>query len=421
MPWKDTCALNERMRFVMEYDLGEESMAALCRAYGVSRKTGYKWIGRFAESGPLGLDDLPRTPHRHSNEVSEQVVQAILGGRRAHPNWGPKKLRVILLRKDGNIRWPAASTIGEILKRHGLTGRRKRRHRTPPHTQPFGACDGPNAIWCADFKGWFRTSDGRRCDPLTITDGYSRYLLRCQAMSKTDGLSVRPLFEAAFRQYGLPAAIRTDNGAPFASRGILGLSRLSVWWIKLGIRPERIKPGHPEQNGRHERMHLTLKQETACPPAKNHRRQQELFDAFRAEFNQERPHEALEMRTPSDVYAPSCRCCPERVDDFSYSELITRRVQDRGEFMWRHHKVFLSKVLWGELIGFEPLDGRYWRVHLGPLHLGLFDSNRFQMLRKLQARRVSRQLASLMEGPSATLQALPSGTKPHKSVTYVPG
>ncbi len=421
MPWKETCALDERMRFVMEYELGEESMAALCRIYGVSRKTGYKWMDRFADSGVLGLVDQGRAPHRHPNEVSRQVEQAVLAARQAHPTWGPKKLGVILRRQDGDICWPVASTIGEILKRHGLTAPRKRRRRTPPQQQPFGACDGPNAVWCADFKGWFRTSDGQRCDPLTITDGYSRQLLRCQAMPRTDGLSVRPLFEATFRQYGLPVAIRTDNGAPFASRGILGLSRLSVWWVKLGIRPERIEPGHPEQNGRHERMHLTLKQETTCPSAKNHRRQQERFDAFRTEFNQERPHEALEMRTPSDVYAPSARCYPERVVDFSYGELITRRIQDRGEFMWKHHKVFLSKVLWGELIGLEPLNGRYWRVHLGPLCLGLFDSQDLRMLTKRQTRRVSRELALSMEGPSATLQALPSTTKTYECVTHVPG
>ena len=233
----------------------------------------------------------------------------------AHMRWGPRKLKRLLERDAPQSQWPAASTIGAMLAREGLVVPRKKRRRTPPYTQPFASADAPNQVWCADFKGWFRTQDGERIDPLTITDAHSRYLLRCQHAAKTNGEQVQAIFEAAFRECGLPRAIRTDNGAPFASRAVAGLSRLAVWWMRLGIVPERIAAGHPEQNGRHERMHRTLKQETATPPAANVRAQQRAFHRFRREYNEQRPHEALEMQTPSAVYTPSLRPYPLRVPE----------------------------------------------------------------------------------------------------------
>ncbi len=249
----------------------------------------------------------------------------------------------------------ASGTIGAMLHREDLIVVGKKRRRVPPYTQPFAAADAPNRLWCADFKGWFRIGDGRRVDPPTLTDAHRRYLLRCQAVEKTDTRRVQAIFEAAFREYGLPQAIRSDNGSPFASRAVAGLSRLSLWWMKLGIVPERIAPGHPEQNGRHERMHRTLKQETASPPAETWRAQQRALERFRQEYNQQRPHEGLALQTPSAVYAPSLRSFPPRVPEPEYgSALRVRRVQKRGAFSWKHEEVFVSEVLWGERIGLLP-------------------------------------------------------------------
>lgn len=411
MPWKETCAMEERMKFVMDYESQEYSKAALCRIYGISRPTGDKWLARYGQAGVPGLADQSRAPKYHPNQVSPETEEAILAVRRDHPHWGPKKLRVLLTRAMPRRRWPASSTIGEILSRQGLTVPRKRRRRTPPYTQPFASCDGPNAVWCGDFKGWFATGDGRRCDPLTISDAHSRYLLRCQGVKDTGFETTRGLFEATFRHYGLPWAIRTDNGTPFASRGIGGLSRLSVWWIKLGIVPERIEPGKPQQNGRHERMHETLKAETAHPPARTLRAQQRAFDRFREEFNHVRPHEALAMSTPASVYVVSARPYPERLGPVAYpSGLTVRIVQPRGEFYWHRHRVFLGEAFGREHVGLEPLDGRYWTVYFGERVLGLFDSHRYLVLSVRQAAQVTVAMATPSGGPSATLQSLQTVT-----------
>src|SRR6267143_4356259 len=305
MPWKASSVMEEKVRFVFEYEQDEHTMTELCQSYGIARETGYVWLRRYREQGLEGLVELNRAAQRHGNQTPPEREQAVVELRQAHMRWGPRKLKRVLERDQPQQSWPAASTIGELLKREGLVVARKKRRRTAPYTEPLAHADGPNRVWCADFKGWFRTGDGERIDPLTISDAHSRYLLRCQAVEKADTARVQGIFEAAFRQYGLPQAIRTDNGAPFASRAVAGLSRLAVWWIKLGIVPERIAAGHPEQNGRHERMHRTLKQETASPPAANTRAQQRAFNHFRREYNEERPHEALGMRTPAEVYEPS--------------------------------------------------------------------------------------------------------------------
>jgi transposase InsO family protein len=300
--------MEEKVRFVVEYEQDHYNMTELCQRYGIARETGYVWLRRYRERGLSGLVELNRAALRHSNQTPRETEQAVLELRQAHMRWGPRKLKRVLERDQTHQRWPAASTIGELLKREGLVVGRKKRRRTAPYTEPLAHADGPNRVWCTDFKGWFRTGDGGRVDPLTITDAYSRYLLRCQGVEKTDTPRTRAIFEAAFREYGMPQAIRTDNGAPFASTAVGGLSRLSVWWMKLGIVPERIEAGHPEQNGRHERMHRTLKQETAQPAAANRRAQQRAFDGFREEYNEQRPHEALGMQTR--------RCCMSRRREF---------------------------------------------------------------------------------------------------------
>ena len=307
--------MEEKLRFVFEYELGERSVTELCQRYEISRETGYVWLRRYRAAGVAGLVERSRAAQRHANQTPEEIERVVLELRQAHMRWGPRKLKHILEREEPGRRWPAASTIGALLKREGLVVARKKRWRTAPYTEPLAHAEEANRVWCADFKGWFRTGDGERIEPLTISDAHSRYLLRCQAVEKTDTARVQAIFEAAFRAYGMPEAIRTDNGAPFASRALAGLSRLAVWWIKLGIVPERIAAGHPEQNGRHERMHRTLKQEAAQPPAANRRQQQQALDQFREQYNQVRPHEALQMRTPASVYQPSERKFPARVPE----------------------------------------------------------------------------------------------------------
>ena len=372
--------MERRQQFLREYETGHWTMTELCRAYGISRPTGYAVLERYAEDGAAGLEERKRAPQRHPNQTLVEIERQVLGLRQAHMRWGARKLKAYLERTRPGENWPAASTMGELLQRAGLVVPRRSRRPTPPYTQPFQAASGPNRLWCADFKGWFRSQDGERIDPLTISDACSRYLLRCQAVEKTDTARVQAIFEAAFREYGMPTAIRTDNGPPFAARAVAGLSRLAVWWMKLGIVPERIAAGHPEQNGRHERMHRTLKQETASPAAENGRAQQRAFDEFRREYNEERPHEALGMQTPSARYAPSERDYPARVADPEYgAALQVRKVLERGAFTWKHQNVFLSKTLSGERIGLLPLDERYYRVYFAAFPLARFDSHQRQI------------------------------------------
>jgi transposase InsO family protein len=388
--------MEERYQLVLKAQEDLSSFTELCSQYGVSTKTGYKWLNRYKREGIAGLQDQSRAPKDHPNRISAEITEAILQTRRRHATWGPKKLRILLQRTNPNRSWPALSTIAEILRSNGLAVPRKIRRRTPPSTQPFSQCNAANRVWCADYKGWFTTRDGQRCDPLTITDGFSRYLLRCQIVESLSYEVARGVFEAAFREYGLPTAIRTDNGTPFASRGLAGLSRLSVWWLRLGIQPERIKPGKPQQNGRHERMHLTLKRETAEPPAQNLRAQQQRFAAFRRDYNHVRPHEALDMKTPDSLYEPSPRPYPARVAELEYDAgFEVRRIGGKGEFKWKGNRIFVSEILDGERIGLQPVDDRYWKFYLGPLPLGLFDSFALRMLTALQIKRLKAPGAAL--------------------------
>lgn len=338
---------------------------------------------RWQEQGAAGMEERSRAPWRHPNQTPAAVEQQVVELRQTHMRWGPRKLKAKLEQCRPATRWPAVSTIGELLRREGLVVGRKKRRRAPPYDEPLAHADGPNRVWCADFKGWFCTQDGRRIDPLTITDAHSRYLLRCQAVEKADTARVQAVFEAAMRDFGMPEAIRTDNGTPFASRAIAGLSRLAVWWMKLGIVPERIDAGHPEQNGRHERMHLTLKQETASPPAANRRAQQRAFDRFRCEFNEERPHEALQMQTPSVVYQSSPREYPARVPEPEYdSGMEVRKVRSRGRIAWKGDRhVFLSETLIGERVGLEPIDEDWWCVYFAQFPIALFDSQERRMMK----------------------------------------
>jgi len=380
MPWKASSVMEEKLRFVFEYECGERSMAELCQRYEVARETGYVWLRRYRQAGADGLVEHSRAAHRHSNQTPADLEQLVLELRQAHMRWGPRKLKCILERDQPGRPWPASSTIGALLKREGLVVARKKRWHTAPYTAPLAHAEEANRVWCADFKGWFRTADRERIDPLTISDAYSRYLLRSQAVEKTDTARVQAIFEAAFREYGLPEAMRTDNGPPFASRAVAGLSRLAVWWIKLGIVPERIAAGHPEQNGRHERMHRTLKQEAAQPPAANRREQQRTLDRFRQEYNEVRPHEALQMQTPAAVYRPSARTFPARVPEPQYPEtMLVRSVRPHGHFRWKKDDVFLSEVLWGERVGLLPEDDRWFTIYFAQLPLARFDSQKLQV------------------------------------------
>jgi putative transposase len=374
MPWRETCAMTERQRFIALFEEGDASMSVLCREFGISRKTGYQLLARYEAEGEDGLRDRSHAAHHHPHAVSETVEERIVALRARHPTWGARKLRARLQIDDPAASWPASSTIGEILHRHGLVIPRRRRIRTPADTSPFADCIGPNDSWCIDYKGWFRTNDGRRCDPLTISDAHSRYLLRCQVVRRVDTRCAWPLLEATFREYGLPLAIRSDNGPPFASRGVGGLSRLSVWWIKLGIKPERIAPGRPSQNGRHERMHGTLKRDACQPAASNRREQQRRFDAFRRIYNDERPHEALGNVPPNMVYRPSPRPYPARPSELVYPDhWQIRMVRQNGEMRWRGNHIFIGEVLAGEPLALQESHNGSWLVHFGPVLLGSID------------------------------------------------
>jgi putative transposase len=382
MPWKEHGVMEERFRFIEEWRSDDWSMAELCRFYGVTRATGYKWVSRYEADGLAGLSDLSRAPHRHPNAISTEVEELVMSMREKHPSWGAPKIRARLERDHGGKQMPAESTIGAILKRNGVTVNRKQRRRSQPTPEPLAAAGEANAVWSADYKGWFRTGDGTRIDPLTISDVYSRYLFRCQGLAAADYAHTKPVMEAAFREYGLPERMRTDNGAPFGSNGESGLTGLTVWWIKRGIVPEHIAPGKPQQNGRHERMHRTLKQETARPPASNRRAQQERFDQFREEYNQERPHEGLGQKTPASCYQASPRAYPQRMREVEYpGEWEVRRVASGGQIRWTGERVFVAHALQGEAVGLEQIDERHWRVWFSFHQIGVLDEEKLAIRR----------------------------------------
>jgi len=374
MPWKESNAMEQRNAFITEWCKGEHSITELSRIFEISRKTAYKWLERFEHTGRAGLGDGSRAPHHSPQGISRERAAAIVAERQTHPTWGARKIVQSLMRKHPKEEWPAASSVGDLLKREGLIQGHRVRRKTPPYTDPLQHAKKPNQVWSVDFKGWFRYGDGDRCDPFTTTDALSRKVLCLQATQKTDGVHVKGVMEATFRKWGLPDGIRSDNGSPFASRAPGGLSRLSMWWLQLGIRHERIDPGCPQQNGRHERMHRVLKQETANPPKANRRRQQEAFAAFQREYNDERPHEALEWKTPSDLYLPSARPYPARLPELEYPQGVhLRRISQQGSLKWKCERTFFSEVLARQRVGLLETEDNFFEVYYGPLLIGWFD------------------------------------------------
>jgi transposase InsO family protein len=390
MPWKETCAMDEKMSFIVGRLKGDLTMTELCEQFGISRDTGYELWRRYQAQGPTGLKPLSRAPHRPGQAMACEIAEAIIALRLERPSWGPKKLRAVLQRRSPAIVWPAPSTMGDLLRREGLSKPRRRQRRPVPLTRPFLPVCEPNDRWCIDFKGWFRTTDGQRCDPLTLTDAYSRFLIECRIVPPTTE-GVWPLVERAFRELGLPRAIRSDNGVPFAcTTSAGGLTRLSVHWVKLGIELERIEPGKPQQNGRHERMHGTLKAETSRPPAASPVEQQARFEHFRQDFNYVRPHEALDQNPPASCYSPSPRPYPARVEDPWYdADHAVRRVRSNGEIKWGGDFIFVSEALIGELVGIAETEQGDWIVRFADIDLGLID-RRTKKLRRFQAGRPAR-------------------------------
>lgn len=372
MPWRECKPMDERLKFVGRL-LNGEKMAPLCREFGISRVTGHKIFNRYKECGLEGLMDRSRRPYRHANQLPFQIEQAIIGIKNEHPTWGAPKIRDKLIRDYPVIKPPAKSTIHAILDRHGLVIRRKRRRYKAEGT-PLSDAKLPNALWCADYKGEFMLGNRQYCYPLTITDYSSRFLFACEGLASTKSDFAFSVFERVFKEYGLPKAIRTDNGLPFASpNALFGLSRLSVWWLRLGIAIERIKPGHPAQNGRHERMHLTLKQEATKPASFNFLQQQERFDRFVEIYNYERPHQAIGGHYPGQLYTPSPRVYrPPEPPQYPFHDR-TVRVTQCGRICIGRRKINLSTVFAGQLVGIREVEDKIWLVSFMKYDLGFFD------------------------------------------------
>ncbi len=372
MPWRECKPMDERLKFVARLLEGEK-MSVVCRDFGISRPTGYKIFHRYKEFGLTGLEDRSRRPYRHANKLPFQVEQLILNIKKEHMGWGAPKIRDKLIRTLPMIKPPAKSTIHAILDRHGLVKRRRRRRYKAQGT-PLRHVQHPNGLWCADYKGEFRLGNQRYCYPLTITDYRTRYLLACEALDCTKHHFAFAVFERVFKEFGLPNTIRTDNGIPFASpNALFGLSRLAIWWLRLGIDIERIQPGHPEQNGRHERMHLTLKKEATKPPAFNFLQQQERFDQFIEVYNQDRPHQALGGLYPGEVYTPSARAYhPPDVPEYPFHDKSVR-VTQCGRICMGHRKINLSVVFAGEIVGIREVEDQIWLVSFLNYDLGFFD------------------------------------------------
>jgi transposase InsO family protein len=374
MPWMECSVMEERLRFVARL-LDGEGMSDVCREFGISRKTGYKIFNRYKDDGLEALTDRSRRPVRHANQLPEQIERTIIKAKKDKPHWGARKIRELLVRRlAGDVRIPAKSTVHAVLDRHGLVSRARQRRRNKAEGTPLSAAVGPNDLWCADFKGEFRLGNGQYCYPLTVTDQAARMILLCEALESTRELPVIEAFVRLFKERGLPAAIRSDNGLPFASpNGLYNLSKLSVFWLRLGIALERIRPGQPQQNGRHERMHRTLKQQTARPPGANILQQQASFDAFMSEFNAERPHEALQMKMPAELYTASSRAydgLPEVEYPFHDRDAL---VTACGRICMHRKKINVSTVLAGQRLGITEVDDGIWLLSFMHYDLGYID------------------------------------------------
>ena len=373
MPWLETSPVLEQQRFVKDVESGHWTMSELCVRYGISRITGYKWLDRYRQSGVGGLQDHSRAPRSCPHETPRDVIDLVLRENGRY-GWGARKVLKRLRTRHPERDWPARSTVFDILKRHGrVVPRRRRRRWKHPGAVPF-ATTAPNQVWTVDFKGQFLLRNGLYCYPLTIVDHFSRYLLCCHGLCDVRTEGVMPQFRRLFREHGLPAAIRSDNGAPFASTGIHGLNRLNVWWLQLGISHQRITPGHPQENGAHERMHKTMKAKATKPPAANLNLQQRVFNSFRETYNEVRPHEALDDDTPASRWTPSTREYPERIAPPDYpGHVEVRRVSNAGTFRLHSGQIFLSQALNGEDIGLEEVQDAVWNILYYDTLLGRFD------------------------------------------------
>jgi putative transposase len=378
MPWRETSPMEQRLAFIREYESELFTVTELATQYGISRKTAYKWLERYDTDGAAGLFDQSRRPRGNPNATDADLIEALLTVRRRHPRWGPKKLLAVARRRQPDADWPARATVAAVLKRRGLIlPRRRSPPRGPTSAAPLTPATRPNVVWTTDFKGEFRTGDGVYCYPLTLRDGFSRFVLRCDGLLRRTTDATRDRFERAFRAYGLPDRIRSDNGGPFASPGLGGLSQLNVWWMRLGIIPERIAPGHPEQNGSHEQFHAVLKAETARPPAPNCPAQQQRFRRFCRLYNEERPHEALADQPPASCYHPSRRPLPARVPPVDYPRhLEVRLVSSNGCIAWKGEPLFVATPLAGEYVALEEVDDAVWTLHFAAVPLARYDARR---------------------------------------------
>jgi transposase InsO family protein len=373
MPWRETCPMDQRSKFIDAWANHRTSFAALCELFEISRQTGYKWRRRWQRE--RSLSEKSRRPKRHPDATPPKLVRIILSQRRQFPRWGPVPIRKRLTVYWPHLDWPAVSTIGAILKRNGMVKPRRRRQRVAPRTRPFSKCREPNDVWCVDFKGQFSMGDGKLCYPLTVMDAASRFLLACVGFHHPTYENVRAVFVELFKKHGLPKAIRSDNGEPFASTSTAaGITQLSAWWARLGIRLERIDPGKPQQNGRHERMHLTLKEACCSPPRRSLGWQQRAFDSFREHYNNVRPHQALELETPGSLYKSSSRAYPASLPALEYPMAEVHRVRTDGTIKFNLRRQFISTSLVGELVGLHYIDERYVRVVFAELVLGLIDT-----------------------------------------------
>jgi putative transposase len=375
MPWAQTDTVSERLRFVTALRKRKTTFRSLCHAFGIAPKTGYKWLHEFEAAGPAGLEDRSRRPKSNGRAIPSDVAERLVRLRFEEPTWGPKKLVAWLEQNEPRWELPAPSTVGELLKRRGLVKPRKRLRHQSPKRDPLRHADKPNAVWSMDFKGFFRLGDGTRCDPLTITDAFSRYLLCCKAGTAVGNTVSRDVWAALvelFREYGMPDAIRVDNGQPWAApKGSLGITKLSVNLVKAGIHVERIRPGKPQENGRHERFHLTLLQETVRPPARNMLAQQRRFNDFQWKYNNQRPHEALGQRPPRTVYVPSRRPFPTEIEEPEYPSSYELVVPwKNGKIRFRGSEYFLSMALFDQIVGLVEVEEGCFAVHFCKVLLG---------------------------------------------------
>ncbi len=375
MPWLETAPVEERIQFIQDALSDRFTMSELCARYGVSRRIGYKWLSRYEEEGRRGLKDRSRAPHHCPHRIDDELAEIICDFRGEHPFWGARKLlRVLADRNPRVTHWPAPSTVADLLARRGLVMKRRRRR---PHQHPGVVAPTthvPNDLWTADFKGEFRTGNGLYCYPLTIADQHTRFLLTCHGLLSTQTVTAKPVFERAFQEYGLPVAIRTDNGVPFATQAIHGLSYLNVWWMRLGIQHQRIHPGRPQQNGAHERMHRTLKRQAIKPVARTCAGQQKSFDAFRAEFNTVRPHEWLNQDTPASHYAESPRPYPTRLPPLEYpGHFVVKKITTGGTFRFNHKLLYIANSLVDHRIGLEETDDGIWSIYFNTVLIATLD------------------------------------------------